>query len=484
MKLSKLFTMAVGIMTLFLSANVLEVQAASYKPYEEASYELTYETGEDGGIVITGYTGTAEGELVLPGEIDGVKVTEIGASAFYTCEGFTGRLVIPDGIKKIGDWAFQSCSGLTGSLRIPESVTSIGSYAFRGCVSMLPQVYLTDNTKDIAENAFLLRGGYYADGVVIFAPIGSYGEIFAKTYHYTYAEWDGGQLVCENDEWIYVVDGVIDTTETGLVRLDDDAWFYVTEGKLDETKNGFVEYNGGSFYVAEGRVVTEANGLVEYEDEWYFVSNGQVQEHHTGLAQYDGEWFYISEGKLDTELADFVAYDDSYFLVAAGRIAKEANGLIEWPSRSNILGYVAEGQIQTQFSGLVYYDEEWFSVSDGFMDSYSGLLQYEDKIFLFSYGQLKKDFTGIWSGGIGSSTNYYIVNGMIQDNYTGLVQDRYYWYAIENGRYATYPEVTIFSYEGMNYYCKWGRFDSTYNGYFTYEDITYHVVNGIATPVE
>lgn len=63
-------------------ATKLAASPASYVPYEGASYELTYEENSDGTLTITGYTGTAEGELVLPESIGGKMVTEIGASAF------------------------------------------------------------------------------------------------------------------------------------------------------------------------------------------------------------------------------------------------------------------------------------------------------------------------------------------------------------------------------------------------------------------
>lgn len=69
-------------------------------PYEGAKYSLTYEVREN-GVVITGITGYESkddlGELVIPGEIDGVNVTEIGNEAFYCCSGLTGNLIIPEG---------------------------------------------------------------------------------------------------------------------------------------------------------------------------------------------------------------------------------------------------------------------------------------------------------------------------------------------------------------------------------------------------
>lgn len=69
----------------------MEVQAEEYVPYEGASYSLTYRV-EEGSVKISGFKGTASGELVIPNEIDGKVVTVIGGSAFERCSGFSGEL--------------------------------------------------------------------------------------------------------------------------------------------------------------------------------------------------------------------------------------------------------------------------------------------------------------------------------------------------------------------------------------------------------
>lgn len=56
---------------------VKEVRAESYNGY-------AYSVGEDGGVCITKYSGS-ETELVIPGEIEGKKVTSIGDFAFSDC---------------------------------------------------------------------------------------------------------------------------------------------------------------------------------------------------------------------------------------------------------------------------------------------------------------------------------------------------------------------------------------------------------------
>ena len=100
----------------------MTAQAAETKTYEGFTY-----TENGSGITIYGYTGDKT-ELVIPGEIDGKKVTDIGMNAFYKYSSLTS-VTIPESVTSIGFAAFWGCSGLT-SVKIPEGVTSIEVCAF------------------------------------------------------------------------------------------------------------------------------------------------------------------------------------------------------------------------------------------------------------------------------------------------------------------------------------------------------------------
>ena len=123
----------------------MTAQAAETKTYEGFTYT---ENGSE--ITITGYTGDKT-ELVIPGEIDGKKVTDIGTHAFYKYSSLTS-VIIPEGVTNIGDCAFLGCSGLT-SVTIPESVTSIKGRAFCEC-SGLTGITIPAGVTRIEETAF------------------------------------------------------------------------------------------------------------------------------------------------------------------------------------------------------------------------------------------------------------------------------------------------------------------------------------------
>ncbi|MBR4093083.1 MAG: sigma-70 family RNA polymerase sigma factor [Oscillospiraceae bacterium] len=94
----------------------------------------TYEYSEEiDGMIITDYNGE-EIELIIPAEIDGKPVKEIGEEAFEKCKSIQ-TVVIPKNIETIGNGAFQYCTNLK-EITIPDSVSSIGNRAFKYCKNL------------------------------------------------------------------------------------------------------------------------------------------------------------------------------------------------------------------------------------------------------------------------------------------------------------------------------------------------------------
>ena len=111
---------------------------------------LTYTVNDDGtSCSITDCDGAAKGELEIPEEIDGYKVTTIGNSAFENCGSLTS-ITIPESVTSIEDFAF-SCTSLT-SITIPESVTSIGDGAFE--YTSLTSITIPESVTTIGDSVF------------------------------------------------------------------------------------------------------------------------------------------------------------------------------------------------------------------------------------------------------------------------------------------------------------------------------------------
>lgn len=123
---------------------------------EEFTYYTTQteETGEE-TIVISSYNGS-DANVVVPREINGVRVTIIGSEAFNR-NTTVQKVVIPEGITKIADGsgyggAFAYCTALT-QVEMPKSLTHLGSYTFYDCPALV-SVELGENLTSIGYNAF------------------------------------------------------------------------------------------------------------------------------------------------------------------------------------------------------------------------------------------------------------------------------------------------------------------------------------------
>lgn len=109
------------------------------EPDNEES-EFVYSCIDDNNIKVEAYNGS-DTDLLIPSEIDGYTVTEIGRSAFEAKE--LTSVIIPDTVSSIGRYAFYNCNQLK-RVTMPCS-TEIMSKAFYGCDSV-DKVVLTKGT--------------------------------------------------------------------------------------------------------------------------------------------------------------------------------------------------------------------------------------------------------------------------------------------------------------------------------------------------
>jgi hypothetical protein len=114
-----------------LEARVAQLSAPEDAP-SMAERVTFYYRAENGGAVITGYSGDVA-LLTVPATLDGLPVIAIGEHAFERAT--LTAVILPDGITEIGWFAFYECEGLSG-ITIPPSVSSIGYAVFDGCPSL------------------------------------------------------------------------------------------------------------------------------------------------------------------------------------------------------------------------------------------------------------------------------------------------------------------------------------------------------------
>lgn len=106
-----------------LAENALQSQVT-------AAADFTYDTKYDGTLVLTGYTGNAA-DVVIPGEINGTKVTEVGpwgGTSWTTAHKEAVKSVtVPEGVTSIGSSVFKDCPNLT-TVDMPSTLTNCAGF--------------------------------------------------------------------------------------------------------------------------------------------------------------------------------------------------------------------------------------------------------------------------------------------------------------------------------------------------------------------
>ena len=135
-KLTAIILAHICIATLLVSCK--KDAGTSFKPesFEFTARTTTNESAAENGYVYTVMSdGSAmiteayvTGDVTIPAEVAGKKVTAIGEGAFFGMTGITA-VTIPEGIESIGIYAFSDCTSLT-SVSLPKSVWRIAPFAF------------------------------------------------------------------------------------------------------------------------------------------------------------------------------------------------------------------------------------------------------------------------------------------------------------------------------------------------------------------
>ena len=229
---------------------------------------------DDGTLEITKYAGNSA-TYVIPGEIDGKKVTEIGDSAFKGCTELTS-ITIPDGVIGIGNNAFSGCTSLE-TVTIPASVTYVGNSAFYGCTS-LKSVTVPESVTYIGGYAFAeCYSLKYADIPANVSGIGS-----SPFYNCRSLE---NINIDEANKWYTTVDGVLyDKDKTELINYPagkKDSSYVIPEGIRTIREKAFygclnlceltipdsvTEIESGAFECSS--LISDEYGTIKYVDDW------------------------------------------------------------------------------------------------------------------------------------------------------------------------------------------------------------------------
>ena len=298
-------------------------------------------------------------------------------------------------------------------------------------------------------------------------------------------------------KWIYVKDGVKDTSFTSLVKYYG-TWYYVENGELNWSFTGLTDYYGTKYYVENGVLNWDYTGLALLgSDEWYYAENGAVKNDYTGLTYFCGRWFYVEKSALNWNYTGLTNYYGTWYYVENsilnwnftgltdyyGTKYYVENGVLNWNYTGlALLGsdewyYAENGAVKNDYTGLTYFCGRWFYVEKSALNwNYTGLTNYYGTWYYVENSILNWNFTGLTDY---YGTKYYVENGVLNWNYTGLAllgSDE--WYYAENGAVKN-------DYTGLTYFCgRWFYVEKSalnwnYTGLTKYYDTWYYVENGV-----
>ncbi len=124
------------------------VPAMEETPAPAGDYETAL--NEDGTMVIARYLGNAA-RLVIPGQLEGLALTGIGAYAFNENSSLE-YAAIPEGVLSIGEYAFSSCGSLS-EVVLPGTLADIGDWAF-SLDEKLAEITIPGSVTRIGQGAF------------------------------------------------------------------------------------------------------------------------------------------------------------------------------------------------------------------------------------------------------------------------------------------------------------------------------------------
>lgn len=273
----------------------------------------------------------------------------------------------------------------------------------------------------------------------------------------------------------------------------DGTYEVIYRGKIDYSGNDVVRYDDKACYYTDSKVVSgqeywyKVKGLIlindaEYSDSYLGIVSqyseavsgkltsttvekpkepeiNKKPENNTssldGLRLVNGEWLYYKNGQIDKTKYGFVNYGGSKFLVAHGRVAKEKKGLAQDPNNTSDWYFLSRGQAQLQYTGLAQYDGAWFYVNKGLLDTkMAGYVNYDTGLFYVGAGRIMTEVNGL-AQDLATKKWYYLANGQVQLQHTGLVQ-----------------------YDGAWFYVIEGALAEDFTGNVEYDGSTFYVVNG------
>ncbi|MBR3960773.1 MAG: leucine-rich repeat domain-containing protein, partial [Clostridia bacterium] len=207
-----------------MSMKFVEIPAPSKETAADVTDNKNYKFTIDENGVLTGYERVDDNKayslkVTIPAEVNGVKVTAIGANIFDAGSESSSvyAIEIAEGITAINDNAFKDNLKLT-HVKLPKTLEKIGESAFEGTM-LIGELEFGETFKDLGKNAFkgvntltsvtilnkacLIKSAALPRGVKTFTLYGYYNSTamnFASRNSITFVSLDGEPSDTPSDE--------------------------------------------------------------------------------------------------------------------------------------------------------------------------------------------------------------------------------------------------------------------------------------------
>ena len=391
----------------FIPTAYIASEGSVLEPSNCFTYEVRKSDAEEWGV-ITGYTGS-ETEIVIPNQIDGYVVKEIGEDAFAGTE--VVQITFPETIEKIGANAFGECDALTTFVGKEASVVELcarykflnfisldGSYeqdyakypCYKGAVANYEAVVAYLDEFYITKNPSLALEPYYSDEKQMNFLKGIVQEITDETLAASKAiaiyNWMVEEVACGKNVWNAIPKEIYYERVGGsdahafllceLLRCADIPSI-VVHGFVGDTQNAITEK-----MCAERSIRTltmEAWVLAYYDEAWHLLDsyeknmlsdkevickNYYFSIIDDGLAVYSDEQNPAILGR--TALSQALIYKDGEYIYAyPTEYMLSDEGITytkEWSSWGLNLHYGAKHVTWIDFEQYPYYFEDGTAV--------------------------------------------------------------------------------------------------------------------------
>lgn len=173
-----------------------------------------------------------------------------------------------------------------------------------------------------------------------------------------------------------------------------------------------------------------------------------------------------------------VAYNGKFIYVTKGQPDSTYSGFVTYKEG---LFLVDKGSVANSQNGLVqdpHHLDDWYFLANGQVQTqYTGLAQYDGEWFYVEKGRLNTTLAAYvkYDGGL-----FFVGAGRIMTEVNGLAMDPNGsdWYYLANGQ-AQIQYTGLAQYDGGWFYVIKGRLAENYSGSVTYDGATFRVVNGM-----